>query len=1076
MNKAQVIVEKMTIPTYPIMDCEKMPMFAENRNHQGTTGNPYPVMPVLSVRRDDRQSKEYEVVRLENDYIRLILIPALGGRVFEAYDKVNHYDFLYRQHVIKPALIGVYGLWISGGLEFNWPFHHRPSTFMPVNFTTEVEDDGTAICWLEECDPKDRTRSTVGIVLRPDAAFFETRMQVSNRTPVRHSFLMWQNGAVRVNDQYQFIFPPDVQYVTHHHSVARTPLTYPVAQGEYGGVYYDDPTDISWYKNNKSATSHFAAPSKYDFFGGYDHGKQCGVIHVADHHTSPGKKMFTWGCGALGQSWEKALTDEDGPYCELMASSYSNNQPDFTWLYPYETKCFSEFWYPVGAIGKASFATLEAAVSVRPEEGTVRLETTRARTGARVVLTCGGRTFLDDTCDTVPGTPVCLRFEPFQGLYTVTVTDRDGKVLLSYAQEKPDEVHIPEPVELYPHPDNLRTAQELYLQGMHLDQYRDALVKPSVYYEEALRREPAHIPSLTAMGEYMYRRAFYKEAKAYLEKAVRLEHTYNLHYPNGDAEYLLGLTLDALGEEGKAYDQFRAAAWSHTSVAHAMAKAAAISGRRGDYPQMLSDANTAVEAALRHPLANAYAALAEWKLGRTDAALSRLDTALARDPMNELLRFARLILSGGDVSLFWAPMRSDHTQTALDCAFDLMDAGFFAEAATLLESVKSPSTPMLGYALSFALRRLGRCDAGARALSASVMPQSTFPYRLWEIRVLEEAVQDEADAKARDLLACVLYDKGHFARSEALWRQARSLDSGSALYARNLAVCLFSHTGRRDEALSLLETAMGLSPENDQLKLEYLYAANKHGVPGEKRLSVIASHPLHGKAKDDYVLETARAYCVAGRWDEAEQVMLSHDFVPAEGGEAAITGLYYAIRLHKGRLALREGRFQDALSIFSALHEQLPENLHAGNWSQIELVPIYFYEAEALSRLGRAEESLQSFRMTIRRMDPRQGGMAFYFAGALRALGRQVDARKLLAQVVRATETRQSHRSIGWEVSVSAFNPYMNDPVSQRRGTDLYTLAMIERSEGEDQKAHDLLEESLSLWPENLNARIELDF
>jgi len=121
-NAVTVQIEKMSIPTYPIMECEKMPMFNENRMHQGTKGNPYPVMPVLSVVRENCAPREYEVIRMENDYLRLILIPELGGRVFEAYDKVNHYDFLYRQHVIKPALIGAYGLWISGGLEFNWPF------------------------------------------------------------------------------------------------------------------------------------------------------------------------------------------------------------------------------------------------------------------------------------------------------------------------------------------------------------------------------------------------------------------------------------------------------------------------------------------------------------------------------------------------------------------------------------------------------------------------------------------------------------------------------------------------------------------------------------------------------------------------------------------------------------------------------------------------------------------------------------------------------------------------------------------------------------------------------------------
>ena len=119
-----VQVETLSIPTYPIMKPENMPMFNENRMHQGTKGNPYPVKPVLSVVRENCQPRDYEVVRMENEFLRLIIIPELGGRIFEAYDKVNKYDFLYRQHCIKPALIGAYGLWISGGLEFNWPFHH----------------------------------------------------------------------------------------------------------------------------------------------------------------------------------------------------------------------------------------------------------------------------------------------------------------------------------------------------------------------------------------------------------------------------------------------------------------------------------------------------------------------------------------------------------------------------------------------------------------------------------------------------------------------------------------------------------------------------------------------------------------------------------------------------------------------------------------------------------------------------------------------------------------------------------------------------------------------------------------
>lgn len=160
--------------------------------------------------RGHRSDKNWTVVRLENEFIRLAILPALGGRIFEACDKVTRYDFLYRQHVIKPALIGAYGSWISGGIKFNWPFHHRPSTVMPVDYEIQREADGSVIVWLSEHAPNDRTKGMVGIVLRPDASYFETRVAVTNRTPHKHNFLWWENAAVAVHEDYRLVFPPDV--------------------------------------------------------------------------------------------------------------------------------------------------------------------------------------------------------------------------------------------------------------------------------------------------------------------------------------------------------------------------------------------------------------------------------------------------------------------------------------------------------------------------------------------------------------------------------------------------------------------------------------------------------------------------------------------------------------------------------------------------------------------------------------------------------------------------------------------------------------------------------------------------
>lgn len=316
MDKVKVIVGKIIIPTYPEPAAEEMPMFAENRVHQRTSGRPYPNKVVMQVDRTHKEDKAYTLVTLENEYVKIEILPEIGGRIYSALDKTTGYDYFYKQHVIKPALIGVLGSWISGGVEFNWPFHHRASGFMPCDFKVEELSDGSAVCHLSEHDPIDRMKGMVSVILRPGETSFETRMRLYNRTTAEKSFLWWENAAVPVNEQYQIFFPQDVSYVNFHYLKSRT--TYPIAgNGVFNGIPMDTDRDISWHKNTKQATSYFACASDYDFFGGYDHGKECGVVHIGDHHISPGKKMFTWAYCQLSKSWENALTDTDGEYAEL---------------------------------------------------------------------------------------------------------------------------------------------------------------------------------------------------------------------------------------------------------------------------------------------------------------------------------------------------------------------------------------------------------------------------------------------------------------------------------------------------------------------------------------------------------------------------------------------------------------------------------------------------------------------------------------------------------------------------------------------------------------------------------------
>ena len=174
MSNASIRIEQLMLPTYPEPGKEEMPLFSEHRVHQRSTGRPYPNKVTLEVNRERKIERSYTVVHLENEYLDVLVLPEIGGRIFAARDKVTDYDFFYRQHVIKPGLIGALGSWISGGVEFNWPYHHRPSGFLPCDFETEECGDGSVICWLSEHDPIDRMKGMVGIVLRPGCAYLET--------------------------------------------------------------------------------------------------------------------------------------------------------------------------------------------------------------------------------------------------------------------------------------------------------------------------------------------------------------------------------------------------------------------------------------------------------------------------------------------------------------------------------------------------------------------------------------------------------------------------------------------------------------------------------------------------------------------------------------------------------------------------------------------------------------------------------------------------------------------------------------------------------------------------------------
>jgi len=332
--------EVVKIPTYGIGKPEKNPIFLEKRVYQGSSGVVFP-HPVIEKIMEEKEDREYIALFLENSYIKIMILPELGGRIQMAYDKIKQRHFVYYNQIIKPALVGLTGPWISGGIEFNWPQHHRPSTFEPTEWAIEENEDGSKTIWCNELERMFRTKVMAGFTLYPDKAFIEIKAKLYNRTSQPQTFLWWANPAVHVNEHYQSVFPPDVHAVFDHGK--RDVSEFPIAKGTYYKVDYSAGVDISRYKNIPVPTSYMAVESKYNFVGGYENDTKGGLLHVANHHVSPGKKQWTWGNSDFGQAWDRNLTDEDGPYIELMCGVFTDNQPDFSWIMPYEERrrvCF----------------------------------------------------------------------------------------------------------------------------------------------------------------------------------------------------------------------------------------------------------------------------------------------------------------------------------------------------------------------------------------------------------------------------------------------------------------------------------------------------------------------------------------------------------------------------------------------------------------------------------------------------------------------------------------------------------------------------------------------------------------
>ncbi len=980
--------EPVVIPTYPLPPPDKHPMFFEKRVYQGSSGKVYP-LPFYDRVGETKTDRAWDAVHIENEYLYVMVLPPLGGRIHIGRDKTNGYDFFYRQSVIKPALVGLAGPWISGGVEFNWPQHHRPSTFMPVDVHIEEHADGSKTIWCSEHEPMNRMKGMHGICLHPGKAYIELKVRLYNRTPLAQTFLWWANVAARVHDQYQAFFPPDVQYVADH--AKRAMSEFPICRGFYYGVDYRPGTDLRWYKNIPVPTSYMAMGSKRDFFGGYDHAKQAGFVHIANHHISPGKKLWTWGNHDFGHAWDRNLTDaENGeyrPYIELMAGVYTDNQPDFSFLMPGETKTFRQFWYPIQKIGPVIHANLDAAIG---ERGVC---VTREFAGATVRV--AGK---DNKVDLAPGRPFLCR-SGIPAATGIVVTAADGREIIRYEPKPAKKGKVPPPATEPPLPGDISSNDELYLTGLHLEQYRHATRSPEPYWREALRRDAGDSRCHNALGLWHLRRGEFGKAEQHFRRAIERLTVHNPNPYDGEPYYNLGLTLRYLGRDDDAYAAFYKATWNYAWQSAGYHALAEMDCCRRDWPTALEHLERSLRVNADNLRARDLKAIVLRKLGRVAEADALLRETLALDPLDWWARY----LLGETITC--------DDQTRLDIALDCARAG-----------VPFP----------FEYRPSDSC----------------FPSRLEEIALLEA----RGDARSRYYLGCLFYDKRRYDDAIRQWETSAKLDPAFPAVWRNLGIAYFNVRQQPGKARAAYERAFRADPKDARLLYERDQLWKRLGVLPAKRLAELERHLDLVRERDDLSIELCALYNLTGQPEKALAILTGRKFQPWEGGEGQALGQWVRTQLARGDC---EAALNPPANLGEARHL-------LANASEV------WYRLGCATGERRWWKKAAEFRGDFQQMSVRRfSEMTYYAARSLERLGRRAAARKLLRQLLaHARKLYRAEAKIDYfATSLPTLLLFEDDWQKRQQTTALFLMAQAQWGLGRKREARKRLAQVLRADP-----------
>ena len=1070
-TKSEVKLEEKeySVPSYRQDAPNVMPRFYEGRSHQGVQRRIYPY-PFDDGLTQDRREVAHPMIHMENEYIDLAISTELGGRVYYADDKTNDYNYLYHNHVVKPSLIGMLGNWISGSLAWGFPHHHGPNTVENIGYQIEEREDGSKTVWIRSWDRLHRMEAVVGYTVFPGSSILEMTIHPRNRTAISNSFLFWSNPAVHCDSAYQVIFPPSVKYVTYHGKNQMT--SWPIADSWFNGYDFTG-MDVSWWMNTRVPSSFFSWDPKEDYFCGYDHNKEAGTAWIGNHYICPGMKYWADGNNANGLKTNEGLTDNDGRYIELMAGFYTDNQPDYSWLQPYETKIGKMVWFPIRELGGLKYANRNGALNYFIEGNKLdyRLNSTSLYEGAEAVVLAGGKEILRKKMDISPAAPqkaeCALPAGTGENDLTFRLLDADGKVLLEYIpiDHVVEDAERPEPLKPFAKPEEMKSVEELYLAGLRLEQFYNASVDPMPYYEEALKRDPENYDVNTQLGIRSIKRYDWDSAEKYLRTAVKRITSNYTRPKDGEALYYLGIVLREKGMYEEAYDCFYRASWSYAWHTASYFQLASMDCMKQDYVTALEHVGLSLSTNTDNMRAVGLKAYALRQLGKKDEAKDVLAQALDTCKI-DLMAQNELYLLSQDASVLSQLKKwmLDDVQQYLELSFEYAQMAAYGEATAVLERLANEGNtyPMLYYTLGYYAEKQGNKDAAlAYYKQAAGMPSDyCYPFRWEDITVLEAAMtMNPEDAKAPYYLGN-LYFEYQPQKAVALWEKSLEFDDTFYITWRNLALA-YDKGGDKVKALEYMNKAFDCNNKDARLLFELDELNDANRLSPEEKYRMLKKNERVVKQRPETVLRLATRAMEAGHYEDAIDIMDNNFIIESEGAREQQDN-YLNSYLVLAMQQAKKGRYEAAnRNLDKALAYPI------GLYGRSVYAKIYYTAGMVAQRQGDEAKAKNMFNQAVEVNADRDTEAVYYRAMALKELGKDAEAKALLEGIL---------ANLGKE-SDTFFSQFGGgSDLDTKKSENLYFEGLANEGLGNKDVAKQKYREALKLNPANVWSKVHLEF